>query len=248
MKLFNKFLFFYTVLILTVSCKTTEKTVEYQVLQDSVIIHSKESLSIYVEKGKAFNHPTFVFWKEDLEGNYIETIFITHSYASGIFGHHMINDSTWSPSSGPSYQPAALPYWTFKKGLIKGQYLVPTKEHPYTDAYTGATPHSNFKIEIENNTKDKYRILCEVNQPWDWNEYWTNNKFPESNAYKHSAQPSLIYAVNINNNDTIYYLNPIGHGSPTGKNGKLYTNLNTLTTAKEIFKTIKIITRNNNKK
>jgi hypothetical protein len=82
--------------------------------------------------------------------------------------------------------------------------------------------------------------MLEINQSWDWNKYWTNSKFPESKAYKHSSQPSIIYSVEINKNQNTYYMNPIGHGSPTGSNGELYTNLNTLTTAKKILEMVKV--------
>lgn len=86
----------------------------------------------------------------------------------------------------------------------------------------------------------KYKVLLEVNQPWDWNRYWTNNKFPDSRAYSHSAQPSAVYAVTINATDSEFYLNPIGNGNPAGETGKLYTNLSTLSTALDIFSSIKI--------
>jgi hypothetical protein len=82
--------------------------------------------------------------------------------------------------------------------------------------------------------------LLEINQSWDWNQYWTNNKYPDNAAYKHSAQPSLIYAVTINSADSIYYMNPIGHGDPKGESGNLFTNIGTLSSAKEIFESIKI--------
>lgn len=165
----------------------------------------------------------------------------TKSYATGIFGHELANDYIWKPTSGPSYQPAALPYWTHKKGLINDESLIPTPQNPFVDAYTGATPTNNFVLKTELNRKEKFRILVEVNQTWDFNEFWTNNKYPECQAYKYSAQPSIIYAVTITENDSIFFLNPIGHGDPKGQNSKLYTDLSTLMTAKEIFKEIKVI-------
>lgn len=225
------------------SCKTTK--------QSSKIVEYKDSLSVFTNsensnfeiimlKGKSFNHPTFVIWVEDMQGNFVKTLFITKSYASGIFGHEMINDSVWKKTSGQSYQPAALPYWTNKKGLINGQTLVPTPQNPYIDAYTGATPSSDFVFKTKNSKSEKYRVLVEVNQTWDWNEFWTNNKYPESPAYKHSAQPSIIYCVTIEPQQSEFFLNPIGHGDPKGESGYLFTDLTTLTTAKEIFKSIKV--------
>lgn len=234
------------VLILVLSCcKTVEKTANTIVYKDSILIKTTDKLTISIKKGESFNHPSFVIWMEDMNGNYVNTIFITKSYASGIFGYEMVGDTVWLKTSGRSYQPAALPYWTHKKGMIDEKYLVPTPEHPYLDALTGATPDKDFKLIsgaiVEG---DQYRILLEVNQAWDWNKFWTNNKFPDSPAYKHSAQPSIIYAVVINQEDSKYYLNPIGHGDPKGKSGKIFTDLSTLSTVKEIFESIIIETGN----
>ncbi len=217
-------------------CSTDKKMLSPTLIK----IGNASNFKIELTPGTAFNHPTFVIWMEDMDENYIKTIFITKSYASGIFGHKMVGDSIWLNESGESIQPAALPYWTHKKGLINGKSLVPDPKNPFIDAYSGATPQGRFVFSDSISHQTKYRILLEVNQTCDWNDYWTNNKYPASNAYKHSAQPSLIYAATINANDTVYYMNPIGHGSPAGEDGKLYTNLSTLTSGLSIFSSIKI--------
>jgi len=241
MKKYNKFIAIILIITAISSCKTSNISNNITVYKDSLTITTGNKMTISLINGKSFNHPTYAIWQEDMEGNYVKTIFITKSYASGIFGHHMKNDSVWEDKRGSSYQPAALPYWTHKKGLIDGKYLIPEPEHPFVDGYSGATPKQNFDFETTSDIKSApYRILLEVNQTWDWNNYWTNNKFPESKAYSHSSQPSIIYAVTINENDGTFYMNPIGHGNPTGENGQLFTDLSTLTTAKNIFKTIKI--------
>ena len=233
-----------TVLLFTlIKCETTKESVDFIPYKDSLKItdHSK-NIVFFLTKGQSFNHPSFVIWKEAMNGDYIETIFITKSYASGIFGHAALSDSTWDNKQGESIQPATLPYWTHKKGLINNSVLVPNKKNPFIDAYTGATPTGNFKFETSAVKETvPYRILLEVNQAWDWNKYWTNNKFPKNNSYKHSAQPSLIYAVTVNNTDSVYFMNPVGHGNPKGEIGTLYTNISTMTSAKDIFKTIKIV-------
>lgn len=223
------------------SCKTSQKGAEVTVYKDSIkIMKQGGDFKITLLKGKEFNHPTYAIWAEDMEGNFLETIFITQSYASGIFSRQMVGDTMWLTHSGESYQPGALPYWTHKKGLIDDKVLVPTKDHPYVDGYSGATVQGDFVLETKFDYNKKFRILLEVNQPWDWNKYWTTNKYPDSDAYKHAAQPSVVYAVTINENETEFYLNPIGHGDPKGKTGKLFTNISTLTTAFQIFESIKV--------
>lgn len=197
------------------------------------------SFSIFFNKGREHNHPTLAIWTEDNNGNYLKTLYVTQSYASGVFGYQAYADGTWVNKRGSSYQPAALPYWSYKKGLIDGEYIVPDIKHPFVDAYSGATPKSDFAI----NTKmipGNYRLFVEINQAWDWNEFWVNAKYTNL-SYKNVGQPSLIYSVEINEVDSVYFLNPIGHGNPIGENGKLYTDLSTITTAKDIFSQIKVL-------
>ena len=242
----NRTVYVYLLFVLMVafSCKITEKTIEVAVYTDSLQINAPNQMAFHFKKGKSFNHPTFVLWEEDMNGSYQKTLFITKSYSSGIFGHQMVGDSIWLNKSGSSYQPAALPYWTHKKGPITGRQFIPTPEHPFVDAYSGATPKNNFQfLTGKENVTGQHRILLEVNQAWDWNAYWTNNKYPDSQAYKNSAQPSLIYEVVINQADSSYFFKPIGHGDPTGETGKLFTDISSLTTAKEIYETVQVVVK-----
>jgi len=190
--------------------------------------------------GKAFNHPTYVLWEEDLQGRLLRTHFITQSYATGIFGHQMVGDSVWLRTSGESYQPAALPYWTHKKGKIGSGDIIPTPDNPYVDGFSGATPLGNLSLHTSLSGDQPVRLFLEVNQPWDWNSYWTNNKFPDNDPYKHAAQPSLVYSVTIDGSQQNYYMNPVGHGDPKGETGLLFTDLRTMTTARDIFESISI--------
>ena len=199
-----------------------------------------KDIRIKVIKGEEINHPTYAIWLEDMDGNFIRTLFVTKSFASGIFGHQMVGDTVWLKTSGPSYQPAALPYWTYKKGMINNKSLIPTPDNPYVDGFSGATPLGDLILNTNGEETNNYRVLLEVNQPWDWNKFWTNNKYPDNEAYKHSAQPSLIYGVTINGNHKTYHMNPIGHGDPKGESGKLFTDISQMDTALEIFDRIVI--------
>lgn len=243
----SKFVFFIIILPLIFiisSCKTTKSIAKVDVISNT-FSGGTENVTIEFLKGPSFNHPTYVVWMEDNCGNYIRTLFITKSYASGIFGRQMVGDTLWLKKSGQSYQPAALPYWTYKKGLINGKSYVPTPDNQFIDAYSGATSLNDFKFETSvTSILSDYRILVEVNQAWDWNQYWTNNKYPDNHAYKHSAQPSLIYEARINPEENEIYFNVIGHGDPKGETGKLYSNVKSVTS--QIFKSIKIY-RNLNK-
>ena len=76
----------------------------------------------------------------------------------------------------------------------------------------------------------------EINQPWDWNEYWNNTRYPDDVNYKASCQPSLIYAADLDLTleTSTFELKLIGHGHYSGGDGILYPDLSTFTTALEI--------------
>jgi hypothetical protein len=82
--------------------------------------------------------------------------------------------------------------------------------------------------------------MFEINQNWDWNEYWTNDKYPGDNNYQYSAQPAIVYEsmVDQKNPDYKYIMRPIGHSHPSGQTGELFTDLSTLTTALQIADSI----------
>lgn len=243
MKILGNILIYISIFaFLFTSCKPADKTRKTKSVVEQIKINDNSNLIIYGERGNSHNYPSFVIWTEDMMGDYISTIYITKSYATGIYNYEMKGDTAWMNEKGPSYQPAALPYWTHKKGLIKGEIMVPDKDNPFVDAYSGATPSGSFKIEVDSDLKKPYRLLLEVNQLGDWNEYWTNNKYPDSEAYKHSGQPSVIYGVTINDSDSLFFMNPIGHGDPEGSTGNLFTDLSNITTPKSIFSKISIKT------
>lgn len=203
-------------------------------------------VEIEFQKGRAFNHPSFAVWIEDPEGNYIETLYVTAYVAKGRYGFGEIEPGKWKNEPGDARRPATLPYWAHKRNIKAPDGLyIPSPETEVPDALTSATPHNNFRLETATSflgTK-KFRVLMEINQAWDANEFWFNDKFDGDLNYFGSLQPALVYAVMVDPEDeeTEFYLNPIGHSHPTGANGVLFTDLTTLTTAKEIAK--KIIVR-----
>lgn len=203
-------------------------------------------LILEFHRGKYHNHPTFAIWIEDMEGRFIETLFVTRYAATGIFGHGELEPGRWKAEPGPAVRPATLPYWFHKRGEKSGTVPdIPTPEKPVPDAISGATPVADFILKTNTATAvpSKFRLLMEINQTWDSNHYWTNNKYPDDPEYFTSLQPALVYAVSIDLESGIseYFLNPIGHSHYSGKNGLLYTDLTTFTTALQIAE--KIIVR-----
>ncbi|MFP4548978.1 MAG: hypothetical protein ACLFQM_12665 [Fidelibacterota bacterium] len=193
--------------------------------------------------GEYHNHPTFAVWVEDMEGNYLHPLYVTRSVSSGIWGHGELSPGKWRDKPGKAVRTAALPYWFHKRG-DGTMPAIPDTEYSLPDAITSATPKAGFYLKTNSGIKgdEPYRILMEINQTWDWNDYWHNNKYPGNMDYKTSSQPALVYAVTIYPNSEMkeYYLNPVGHSHYSGKNGLLYTDLSTFTTALEIFDEIKV--------
>ncbi len=229
------------ILLLFGSCRPARSIQERVTLVD--IIQSgglKEPLSIELTfiVGEEHNHPTFAIWIEDLEGNYIQTLFITRYLGTGVYGHGAIDREVWKSVPGPQQRPATLPYWLHKRSAYFNVPLLPDSVHPVVDGYTGATPKADFVLRsgIKKEIPGKFMVMLEINQPWDWNEFWTNGLYDDPD-YRTSCQPSLVYSVTVDplNPDREYFLNPIGHGHYAGKNGKLYTDLSTITTARDIL-------------
>jgi len=188
-------------------------------------------------RGIKHNHPMFALWIEDDEGNYLQTLFVNQSVAKGYFRH--VNNIGGKWEAGELQRPASLPVWAHKRGQLneKGNYM-PTPKNPVPDAYTRATPSQSFivRTNTDKSLPDRFTVCFEINQAWDWNSFWTNNKYPEDEEYKTSSQPSVIYKsdIDMNNLKESYTLEPVGTGHYSGKDGNLHPQLETLTTALQI--------------
>ena len=230
-------------LAMLMSCVSQRELESEPVIIQTSPENAVRELEIEFQKGKAFNHPSFAVWTEDLEGNYIETLYVSGYVAKGRYGYGEIEPGKWKSEPGDARRPATLPYWAHKRNIKAPDGLfIPSSETEVPDALTSATPRSNFRLETATSYagNKKFRVLMEINQAWDANEFWTNSKFEGDMNYFGSLQPALVYAVTVDphSSETEFFLNPIGHSHPTGANGVLFTDLTTLTTAKEIAKKI----------
>ena len=232
--------FFISATVLT-NCSVQQDLGKNEIKTDTIRIDgTNDGLALQIDfaKGAAHNHPTFAIWLEDRDQNYIRTIFVTKSIATGLYGHGPIRKEVWDNKPGPQKRPAALPYWLHKRAGALKLPLLPDSVHPVLDGYTGATPKSDFVIKTATpqSLPRKIRVMMEINQPWDWNEYWTNSLYDDPD-YRTSCQPSLVYSVSIDLDkpEAEYFLNPVGHGQFAGRDGLLYTDLRTMTTALKII-------------
>ncbi len=195
------------------------------------------------KKGDAFYYPLMAIWIEDISGNYIQTLYVANSVATGIFKFGKQENNKWA--SAPKRAPQTLPYWSHKRGIKASDGLyMPDPENPVPDAYSGATPVQSFTVigKADKQLPPVFRVLFEINQNWDWNEYWTNDKFPEDENYKWSCQPALVYeaVVDMKNHAGIFKMRAIGHSHYSGKTGELFSDISTLTTAMHIADSISV--------
>jgi len=201
------------------------------------------ALEIQMVKGEGHNHPLMAVWVETPDGQFVQTLYVAESIGKGVFQHGDASRGFWQP--GEIQRPAALPYWSHKRGIKNenGLYL-PTPANPVPDAYTGPTPPRSFILttRLDEPGLTRFNVLFEINQTWDWNEYWTNNKFPEDEEYKTSCQPALVYSVSIDlqHPEDLYSMKIIGRSHYSGADGKLYTDLETMTTAMHIASEIRV--------
>lgn len=238
----NNFTIAFIVAILAVSCVSSDKSPEKRpnyVYGESA---NGSIIELKFEKGTMHNHPLFAVWLADENGKFVQTLYVSESIGKGVFKRANRETGKWIV--GEIQRPAALPYWTHARN-IKNEMgtLLPTAKNPEVDAHTGATPIASYDMTLFTQEKlnGKYRLYLELNQSWDWNEFWTNNKFPDNIEYKTSSQPALVYMVEFDtNSNKNYEMKPIGHSHYAGENGELFTDLSTITTALKIAKKITI--------
>lgn len=198
---------------------------------------------VELTQGESFYYPLFAIWIEDMDGRYIQTLYVAKSAATGIFRYAAAENNKWV--TGEKRAPQTLPYWAHKRGVKASDGLyMPDSQTVVPDAYTGATPVTGFVMtsHADGPLPDKYKVMLEINQNWDWNDYWTNDKFPGDENYKWSCQPAVVYEAVIDARSGIdsYEMKPVGHSHYSGATGELFSDLSTLTTALKIADSITV--------
>jgi len=183
----------------------------------------KKQLKISISKGKQWEHsfklfgmikitttPQIVIWREDEEGNLIETLYLTGKMKK--IGRY-----------------EALPYWAHKADYFK--------QKNQFDLITSASPKGSTEINVNVKLNQmKYRVCAEVNHSYDYNEFFPKVGKKHPKYSKTNGQASLIYKSDlILPEDTgNFVLKETGYGEANGSTGKLYSDISMLTTAREI--------------
>jgi hypothetical protein len=181
------------------------------------------------------NPPQFAIWVEDTSGNYLSTVFVTYKIAA----------EGWQANKG-NRRKESLPHWCHQRGIVYDDgLLLPTKEQPLTDGITGATPKEDKTIQITPvNLEKPFVIKAEFNHSIDFNDYFPKDAKEGDDRYsggeQGSGQPAVVYAATVYPDTQHAVLELIGYSSPDGSTGNIYQDLEKLTTAKSIVKTIQL--------
>jgi len=214
------------------SCKTTNQTQAQAVTQEVTTSPFSNGVpaQVVVIGGQEYKYPIIAIWVEDLSGNFIGTVYASQSISTGIFRYGVYDKGKWLP--GERNRPAALPRW---KNLIA---LNASWVNQGVDAFSGATPSGSFALKtMLPSEMVELKVVMEVNKPWDFNNYWHNNRFPGDGEYATSGQPALIYEalVSMSSTGNRFYFKPVGHSNPSGANGEVYPDISTFTSALKII-------------
>jgi hypothetical protein len=240
----KKFIQFLSPVLMMISC--TSSRVPVDEAPDHITSNpggKGPQLEIEMTRGAEHNHPLMAIWVEDTAGKYLQTLFVAESIGKGVFRHGDATRGLWMP--GEIRRPAALPRWSHQRGIRAADSLyLPTPDDPVADAYTGPTPDRSFILHtrLDQPGIRQFTVWFEINQTWDWNKYWTNNKFPEDAEYKSSCQPALVYSVRVDLDDgkDEYIMQVAGRSHHSGASGALYDDLETMTTALHIAEKIAV--------
>lgn len=215
-----------------------------------LVEYNSNDLKISIDKGEEWMHdfplflgisiknpPQVAIWAEDMEGNYLSTIYVTHKIAT----------QSWLASGG-NRRKEALPHWCYQRGVQyeDGLYL-PTKDAPLTDGISGATPKDSFSVKMVPTEKlKKFVIKIEINHSTDFNDaYPKSAKEGDANysgGKKGSGQPAVVYAaeVDLSSGEKTFSARLLGHSSPDGSNGAITKDTSSLTSALQIVKSITV--------
>jgi len=218
--------------------------------QRELIDYEAGDVKISIEEGKEWLHdfplflgikkknpPQIAIWMEDMQGNYLSTIYASHKIAT----------QAWQ-SAGNNRRKEALPHWCHSRGVQyeDGLYL-PTQKEPLTDGISGATPRGSFNVKLQPTNKLKqFRVKIEINHSTDFNDYYPKSAREGEPNYsggkEGSGQPALVYSadVDLSSGQKSFEAILLGHSSPDGSTGSINTDTSTLTTALHIVKRITV--------
>ena len=224
------------------------------------------TITVDVRKGPYFTWPQYAIWIEDMNGNFIQPLYVTSKIAKNnfvnkvtkkdsdvVFNSHVFlsgdidlaktfDAGVFPESKYERTRPESLPVFLHKNSKHKKlTKLIPDGDTAIADAYTGASINQSFLFttNLKTNKTSSYKIRFEINTSFDFNNFYSSDRFPNDPVYSgngYSAQPSLVYEalIDFTSKQTVYPMYLVGRGHHSGQNGQIYQDLENITTAKEI--------------
>lgn len=222
-------------------------------------------LTIDLRKGPYFQWPQYAIWLETLDGEFIQPLYITEKLAQNKFaikvtrrnpdqvftsnpllaeheGHEIFEYVSEPETNEQRMRPESLPVFLHKLAIETADgVFVPTGNDSTIDAYSGATLLDHFLLSSRaaKPLPDIYKVRLEINQSFDFNEYYSSNRYPDDPIYSgdgYTAQPSVVYEAIIDTKlpQRYFPMTLAGRGHHSGANGELHPDLENLTTALEL--------------
>jgi hypothetical protein len=166
--------------------------------------------------------PQFAVWAEDGDGEFLVTLYVTGADFKKL--RHAEKQS-----GGADYFAKTLPVWA-SRVRAAGKTL-PSKETPYPDAVTSATPAADVTINTTVPEGSNELVLyLEINKSGDENEVFTKE------VNDTAGQPSLVYRVDASSAQagTSRAMELVGHGGMIVEEPAVYTDLSSFDTALQL--------------
>lgn len=209
--------------------KTVGEELTYTVVDRRAADNQGPTITVDLREGPYFAWPQYAIWAEDMEGNFIQPIFVTSKLAKNNFVNQVtkVNDdivftshvflsgdvdlkTTFSSGVFPETKndrarPESLPVFLHKnRDVSQSDSLIPDGDNAIVDAFSGATMTQSFLLTstLKEEIATPFKIRLEINNSFDFNDYYSSDRFPDDAVYSgngYSAQPSLIYEAIVEN-------------------------------------------------
>lgn len=192
-------------------------------------IHINEQL---IRESTYGESPTFAIWLEDPLTGTRQTVFATRRVAEG----------DWE---GKAEVPVALPLWFESYKIEHNTRNLPNYNNPAPMAITGATPKPGyFKTRARVNTGSQWICWVEVNLSGDYNDHYQEyDEIRQIEDEYGTGQPAIVYRAEINADEGKTTIPEIaGMCIQNTPDGKIIQALTGITTARDIFDEISIVT------
>jgi hypothetical protein len=253
-----------TLRVADVGGEVEKDVLQYQVFNFGDKQLGRRDIRVEFKKGGAFMWPQYAIWIESIDGAFVQPVYVTDSIATNTFKNtvwlkdtskvldynplktegvkfwDIFSKKTDENASNNRSRKESLPVFLHKLKSDTSK-LINEEEMAILDGFTGATITDNFIIsqKLKNNDLSVFNVYLEINQSFDFNQYYSSDRFPDDPVYSgdgFSAQPSVIYRahVDLDSGSNIYPMILVGHGHHSGGDGLIDTDMSNITTALDL--------------